>query len=287
MIRAQSLDVKILPIYAPAVTTDFPVTSTGDGPALLCLHGGPGLSDYMGLLGQETDGWRRLTYTQRGLAPSPTTGPFTVGQHVADAVAVLDDLGLDDVVVLGHSWGGFLGAVLAIEHPDRVRGLLLVDPLGIVGDGGGERFEAQMQARTPADVRARAEELDRRAMSGKGSEDDAVESLRLFWPAYFSDPPSAPPMPDGIRLSAPCYGETIADLGALLSRGLEERARGYPGPVEVLYGLGSPMPPEAAIDTAHAFPQGSATGVRDAGHFTWLEQPGCVADALVRLAARL
>jgi pimeloyl-ACP methyl ester carboxylesterase len=57
--------------------------------------------------------------------------------------------------------------------------------------------------------------------------------------------------------------------------------------VEVLYGLGSPMPVEAAIETAAAFPRGSATGVPDAGHFPWLEQPGCVADALVRLATLL
>jgi pimeloyl-ACP methyl ester carboxylesterase len=207
---------------------------------------------------------------------------------VADAVAVLDGLGLDDAVVLGHSWGGLLAAALAMERPERVRGLLLVDPMGIVGDGGSQRFEEQLLARTPDDARARAEALDQRAMSGEGTEDDALESLRLLWPAYFNDPASAPPMPDGVRLSVPCYSDTLADVGGLLSSGgLGDRAQAYARPVEVVYGLGSPIPPEAAIDTAHAFPQGSATGVPDAGHFLWMEQPGSVADALVRLAARL
>ena len=87
------------------MSTELPPTIEGDGPALLCLHGGPGMSDYLDVLGDETDGWRRIRYTQRGLAPSTTDGPFTVAQHVADAVAVLDALGLEDVVVLGHSWG--------------------------------------------------------------------------------------------------------------------------------------------------------------------------------------
>ena len=143
---------------------------------------------------------------------------------------MLDALGLEDVVVLGHSWGGFLAAVLAIEHPDRVRGLLLVDPLGIVGDGGYERFEAQLTARTPEDVRAKAEELDKRAMSGEGTEDDALESFRLVWPGYFNDPATAPPMPDGIRLSVPGYSQTFEDLQALLASGdLPSRAAAYAG----------------------------------------------------------
>jgi proline iminopeptidase len=272
----------------PPVTTDLPATLEGDGPPLLCLHGGPGMSDYLGILGEETDGWRRITYTQRGLAPSTTDGPFSVAQHVADAVAVLDDLGIQDTVVLGHSWGGFLAAVLAIEHPERVRGLLLVDPLGIVGDGGYQRFEEQMTARTPEDVRAKADELDQRAMSGEGTEDDALESLRLFWPAYFNDPATAPPMPDDIRLSVPCYSQTLEDVVALLAAGdLPGRAAAYDRPVEVVYGLGSPMPVESAIETAAAFPLGSASGVPDAGHFPWLEKPACVAYGLVRLATFL
>jgi proline iminopeptidase len=270
------------------VTTDLPPTLEGDGPHLLCLHGGPGMSDYLGILGEETEGWRRIRYTQRGLAPSTTDGPFSVAQHVADAVAVLEGLGLEDAVVLGHSWGGFLAAALAVEHPDRVRGLLLVDPLGIVGDGGYERFEEQMSARTPEDVRAKADELDQRAMSGDGTEDDALESLRLFWPAYFNDPATAPPMPDDLRLSVPGYSQTFEDILALLATGdLPTRAATYDGPVEVVYGLGSPFPVEASIETAAAFPRGSASGVPDAGHFPWLDKPGCVADGLVRLGTLL
>jgi proline iminopeptidase len=274
--------------YAQPVTTELPPTIEGDGPALLCLHGGPGMSDYLALLGDETDGWRRIRYTQRGLAPSPTEGPFTVAQHVADAVAVLDSLDLEDVAVLGHSWGGFLAAVLAMEHPERVRGLLLVDPLGIVGDGGYPRFEEQLTARVPEDVRARADELDKRAMAGEGTEDDALESFRMFWPHYFNDSATAPPMPDDIRLSVPGYSQAFEDILALLATGdLPGRAAAYDGPVEVVYGLGGPFPVEAAIETAAAFPRGSATGVPAAGHFSWLDQPGCVADGLVRLGTLL
>jgi pimeloyl-ACP methyl ester carboxylesterase len=108
------------------------------------------------------------------------------------------------------------------------------------------------------------------------------------WPAYFNDPRQATPMPDDLRISVPCYSETFEDITKLTSSGeLPGRAAAYAGPVEVLYGLGSPFPVETRIETAAAFPRGSATGVPDAGHVPWLEQPGCVADALTRLAALL
>ena len=50
----------------PHAPTVLPTTIEGDGPALLCLHGGPGLSDYLAILGEETDGWRRTRATSRG-----------------------------------------------------------------------------------------------------------------------------------------------------------------------------------------------------------------------------
>jgi pimeloyl-ACP methyl ester carboxylesterase len=95
-------------------------------------------------------------------------------------------------------------------------------------------------------------------------------------------------MPEDLRLTVPGYSQTFEDILALLATGdLPSRVAAYDGPVEVVYGLDSPFPVEAALGTAAAFPRGSATGVPDAGHFTWLERPGCVADGLVRLGAQL
>jgi pimeloyl-ACP methyl ester carboxylesterase len=92
----------------------------------------------------------------------------------------------------------------------------------------------------------------------------------------------------GDRALRACYSDTLEDALRLLAAGdLPERGAAYAGPVEIVYGLGSPFPVETSLDTALAFPGGSATGVPGAGHFAWLEEPGCLADALVRLAMRL
>ena len=54
-------------------------------------------------------------------------GPFGVRPHVADVVAVLDAFAIDRAVVVGHSLGASIAAVLAATAPERVAGLVLVD----------------------------------------------------------------------------------------------------------------------------------------------------------------
>ena len=93
----------------------------GQGPALVFLHGGPGLSDYADLLAPELAGWRVLRYQQRGLPPSTVDGPFTVEQNVADAVAVLDARGVHQAVVVGHSWGVHLAAQMIMLRAKAAR----------------------------------------------------------------------------------------------------------------------------------------------------------------------
>jgi pimeloyl-ACP methyl ester carboxylesterase len=59
--------------------------------------------------------------------------------HVRDMVAVLDAVGLERAVVVGHSLGAYIACRLAISHPGRVRRLVLVDGgLTIPGSVGAE-----------------------------------------------------------------------------------------------------------------------------------------------------
>ena len=50
-------------------------------------------------------------------------------QLARDVIALLDELGIEEVTVAGHDWGGYVGFLLAMEHPDRVRGLLAANML--------------------------------------------------------------------------------------------------------------------------------------------------------------
>jgi pimeloyl-ACP methyl ester carboxylesterase len=258
----------------------------GDGAPVLLVHGGPGLSyEYLdGLADELGTGVRIAAFQQRGLAPSTLAGPFTISQAIDDVIAVLDGLGWPQAVLVGHSWGGHLVLRTAAAHPDRLLGVLSVDPIGVVGDGGTAAFEAEMVARTPKEGRARAQQLDERAMSGEGTADDGLEGLAIMWPAYFADPENVPPLPP-IRLSVEAY----SGLNDEMTEGLEEIAAALATgsvPYGVVAGAGSPIPwGQAARATAELSPRAFLTVVPAAGHFPWLEVPGSVRTALQRLIA--
>jgi pimeloyl-ACP methyl ester carboxylesterase len=258
----------------------------GDGAPVLLVHGGPGLSyEYLdGLADELGTGVRIAAFQQRGLAPSTLAGPFTISQAIDDVIAVLDGLGWPQAVLVGHSWGGHLVLRTAAAHPDRLLGVLSVDPIGVVGDGGTAAFEAEMVARTPKEGRARAQQLDERAMSGDGTADDGLEGLAIMWPAYFADPENVPPLPP-IRLSVEAY----SGLNDEMTEGLEEIAAALATgsvPYGVVAGAGSPIPwGQAARTTAELSPRAFLTVVPAAGHFPWLEVPGSVRTALQRLIA--
>ena len=254
---------------------------SGLGAPVLILHGGPGLSDYTASLAAEfDDAFRVIRFQQRGLEPSTTSGPFDIGRHVADAVAVLDAAGAGQAYVIGHSWGGHLAMHLAARHQDRLLGLVLVDPLGAVPDGGAGDLDRILTERTPPELAGRAQELDQRAMAGKGTAQDALEGLAIVWPGYFSAPGKAPPMPP-LSLSLECYAGTFASIHAHFERKTLER--GLPSlriPAVFLLGAASPIPPQHGVASAALIPGARQIIEGDCGHFLWLERPGSVRRAL-------
>ena len=107
----------------------------GSGPAALLLHGGPGIPDYTGPLAAELAPLvTTIRYTQRGIEPSDPGPPYSVEVHAADALAVLDEQGIERAWVIGHSWGGQLALHLAVSHPERLLGIVCIDPLGAQSD---------------------------------------------------------------------------------------------------------------------------------------------------------
>jgi pimeloyl-ACP methyl ester carboxylesterase len=256
----------------------------GEGEPVLVLHGGPGLAyDYVGpLIADIGEGYRAATFQQRGLAPSLTEGPFDVATAVDDVVAVLDALGWERAWVLGHSWGGHLLWHLAVAVPDRLLGGLSLDPLGGVGDGGEAAFEAELMRRTPPEAAARAKELDDRALRGDATSDEADESLRLLWPAYFASPDHTLPYVSMASSNA-AYAGLWESLKAELPR-LEAALPSIRVPIGVVVGGASPIPPEAAgAATAEAIPGAWLDVVEGAGPFPYYERPGCVRAGLERL----
>lgn len=250
---------------------------------MLLLHGGPGLGfDYLRELADELVEENDVAwYQQRGQEPSAVGGPHSVALDVEDARRVLDALDWQQAYVVGHSWGGHLALHVAEAIPDRLLGVLSVDPLGAVGDGRWPEFDEEMLRRTPESVRERAREIDELSMAGTADDRLALEGMRLVWPAYFADPEHAPPMPE-LRISTARSGEMVPSILAALPA-LEAGLPEIRVPVGFVHGSRSPMPVAASSDAADRIPGAWVEVVDGAGHFVWVEAPGAVRSSLRRL----
>jgi lipase len=110
--------------------------SGSDPDPILCLHGITAQHRAFNALARHLEGTRSLAGVDlrgRGDSAKPESG-YGLEAHARDVIRVLDHLGLQQVVILGHSMGGFVALKVALSHPHRVRALVLLD-------GGWPRVE--------------------------------------------------------------------------------------------------------------------------------------------------
>lgn len=110
-----------------------------EGKSILCIHGitancrcwdvmASGLSPDHRVMAMDLRG--------RGLSESPDSG-YSIAHHCKDILAILDDLGLEKAVIMGHSLGAFIAMAFGAQYSERVDRIILVD-------GGGKLSEIQM-----------------------------------------------------------------------------------------------------------------------------------------------
>jgi lipase len=113
----------------------LPVFRFGDwsrGPAppkVLAVHGITANSRAWLAVSRRLEGRAELLVPDlRGRGRSRGLGaPYGIAAHARDMLAVLDHFGLEKSVVVGHSLGAYIVARLAVDHPERVSSLVLVD----------------------------------------------------------------------------------------------------------------------------------------------------------------
>lgn len=70
--------------------------------------------------------FRVITLDNRGVGQSDKpAGPYTASMLAKDTVGLLDALGIDKAIVMGHSMGGFIAQAMALEYPERISRLIL------------------------------------------------------------------------------------------------------------------------------------------------------------------
>lgn len=227
------------------------VRRVGAGRPVVVLHGGPGADHEYLRPGFDAlaDGRELIYYDQRGGGRSPVPRDVPVGwtEQVADLEALRHHWALEQLTVVGYSWGGLLALLYGLEHPGRIGRLALVSPAPTWREAR-ERFEAVFSRRNLDPAFQEERRLLRE--SGLRERDPAAFQQRIFElsvAAYFFDPSRARDLTP-FRVVGRTQQEVWQSLGNYDLRPRLPELAGIPA--LVLHGEADPIPIEAARTAA-------------------------------------
>jgi pimeloyl-ACP methyl ester carboxylesterase len=107
---------------------DVRVLQEGQGPDVLLIHGSPGSIEDWGPIRDGLRGVARVTAFDRpGNGYSGVTGEYSTAHNAEVALALIEQLGLREVTVVGHSYGGSTALAMALRAPARVKSYVILD----------------------------------------------------------------------------------------------------------------------------------------------------------------
>ncbi|WP_417308925.1 alpha/beta fold hydrolase [Devosia sp.] len=207
----------------------------------------------------------------RGSGRTTVEGPLSHRDMVEDCAALLDQLGLGAVDVVGHSLGGFLGLWLAALHPGKVKRLVTLGS-GVI------------------DARSKAVFADLSRLYFTLPPQDFFRMLYpwLFSPAFFADPATREAAAEASTNYA--YRQSPADFArqvAAMERPLSVDLGTISCPVMAVAGEGDLLAPPGTVATAHAaIADHWVVTIPHAAHSIHWEQLKATAEAILGFLGR-
>jgi len=248
-------------------------TGGGSGDPLILIHGAVTFQGCRPLLTQSLlSGTRRVIhYFRRGYGQSPPLPDgFTVADHAADFCTLLHRLGITRAHVLAHSIGAPIAMQAALDDPELVRSLVLVEPTwvsrpALLGEFS-ERMSPIVQSYLAGEPRAATHQMLR--MIDGDSFSTTLD--RAFGPGWFDYAVDA--FDIYIRTELPGVVAWTLD---------EERASRLTQPVLVITGGDSPdVFKDIARDTIARFPSTRGVSVDGGAHNLIAARPAAVAAVI-------
>ena len=271
----------------------------GAGTNVLVIHGGPGVPFTEPLAGLKslTGNYRFHYYAQRGCGKSSRPidqfassnfyenmqtldRTLGLGAQIADIERIRQILGDEKIILVGHSFGGFIASLYAAEFPEHVQALVLIAPaeMLIMPPESGGLYE-QVKPLLPESMKPKYDDYLKRYLDFGNlfahDESDLAALNREFVPYYeaamqtrgFAIPPSNLPNDNG--------GWMVQAMYMSMGRKHDYRAalKSVTAPVLVIHGDKDLQPEKASQMYADAFPNAKFQIIQNASHFAFSEQP--------------
>jgi proline-specific peptidase len=163
----------------------------GHGPVLVCHPGGPGLSStYFGDLAGLWERFTLILINPRGTGSSDRPADrrdYQIDDYASDVEEVRRHLGLEQIMLLGHSHGGVVAQAYAAKYPGRVSRLVLASTLARFGPEQDALMHAGMEKRSGQPWAQDAFAALEAEQAGKFESDQELTELVLReYPLYFA-----------------------------------------------------------------------------------------------------
>jgi pimeloyl-ACP methyl ester carboxylesterase len=250
----------------------------GEGPPLLLLHGWPQhFWCWRRVVPQLADGFRLICPDLRGFGWTDAPGRgYDNETFAADAVALLDALGIDRAGVIGHDWGGFSAFLMALRHPARVERLLAVStpipwlrPSPRMAAATWRTWYAWVLAGMGREaVRRRPGAV--RLMLRRGAPDEAIDEHDA---EVYAAPLREPARAEATQQLYRSYVSSVLSLGARRYEGLRLTV-----PTRLILGRADQAVPEVLVEGFEAHADDMQVRMVEGGHFLPEEHPELVAQ---------
>jgi haloalkane dehalogenase len=258
----------------------------GVGPAIVLMHGFPDNHHLYDRLVPHLQGRHVVTFDFLGWGESdkPQGHDYTFASLTDDVDAVVEGLGLEQVVLVPHDASGPPAINWALDHPDRVAAIVALNTFySLLPDTPPNPPEAIRLFSDPAFARLTEHFRDSPRefrwlydfQVGGFIRNDAVRErfVPLLYRQFEEEPSTVGPF---LELNADLTPAVVANTAR------EPEMRTFPAPVRFAFGELDPyLSPAQARSLAALFPNAEALTVADVGHFPQLDAPAEVADLIV------
>jgi 3-oxoadipate enol-lactonase len=168
---------------------DFYYEVTGNGPDVVFIHGEDhGIEMFEPQVAHLSPHYRCVTYYRRGHGRSQLTPyGYSLRNQILDLAMLLENLEIDRAVLLGVAMATTIAASYALEHPDRVRGLVLASWYELDGYPLMEHRRRQKHAMTFAELHMKMFEVAR-----ESGQQGLTDRMRREGDAWLPILPTAP-----------------------------------------------------------------------------------------------
>ncbi len=267
----------------------------GRGAPVVVLHGGPDFDQSYLLpeMDRLSDLFHLVYYDQRGRGRSAAgvnPADVSLASDIADIDAVREYFHFDRVILLGHSWGTDLALEYALQHPDRVSRLILLNP--------APASAADLKLFRQNYLEALGPEMDRQkeivASSAYQEGDPSAVTARYrihFKPAFVNAEDYEKLMTrmqsafvrqgsDGIKKARAVEDRLMGDSWQLPTYDLLPKLHELNVPMLVVAGDHDFIPPVIAEHIAQASSNAQVVILGHCGHFSYLECPEALRTAI-------